>query len=86
MARYTKADLVNDLLLQDVFATTSKRKVTEFVDDLLQSISDKVVAGDEVAFAKFGRFYKFAGTKEGKPTGKFFPKFVAYGDFKTAVN
>ena len=85
MARYSKSDLVEDLLLHEIFATTSKRKITDLIDDILQIISDKVVAGDEVAFAKFGKFYKFEKTKDGEPSGVIVPKFLAYGEFKDAV-
>ena len=81
MARYSKSDLVNDLALHDLFANASKRKVTEFVEDYLQIITDKVAAGDEVAIANFGKFSKYI-----RQNGQAKPKFTAYGEFKSAVN
>ena len=80
MARYNKVNLVEDLLLQDIFATTSKKRVTELVDDILAIIQEHVVAGDEVTFAGFGKFEKYE-----RENGSFKPKFTAYKDFKDAV-
>lgn len=81
MAKYTKVNIIEDLLLQEVFASTNKRQVTEFVDDFFQLITDKIASGDEVTIAKFGRFEKYVrenGTKK--------PKFTPYLSFKLAVN
>ena len=80
MARYNKVNLVEDLLLQDIFATTSKKRVTELVDDILATIQERVVEGDEVTFAGFGKFEKYE-----RENGSFKPKFTAYKDFKDAV-
>ena len=80
MARYNKVNLVEDLLLQDIFATTSKKRVTELVDDILAIIQERVVEGDEVTFAGFGKFEKYE-----RENGSFKPKFTAYKDFKDAV-
>ena len=85
MARYTKESLVEDLQLYDIFAEVSKAKTRQFVEELLQTIQDRVVAGDEVTFAGFGKFYKFEKTKDGKPTGTIVPKFAAFKDLKEAV-
>ena len=85
MARYTKESLVEDLQLYDIFAEVSKAKTRQFVEDLLQTIQDHIVAGDEVTFAGFGKFYKFEKTKNDKPTGIIVPKFAAFKDLKEAV-
>lgn len=86
MARYTKVDLVNDLLLHDAFADRSKKFVTEFVEDFFDSLALKVVAGDEVAIPGFGKFSKYQGTTDGKLNGKFRPKFSAFTEFRNAVS
>lgn len=80
MARYNKVNLVEDLLLQDIFATTSKKRVTELVDDILAIIQERVAEGDEVTFAGFGKFIPHTGKN-----GKLRPRFMAYKDFKDAV-
>ena len=81
MARYNKVSLVEDLILQDVFADVSKKRVTELVDDILSLIQEHVVAGDEVTFAGFGKFEKYQ-----RENGSFKPKFSAFKDFKDAVS
>ena len=80
MARYNKQSLVEELLLHDIFANTSKTKTTQFVDDLLDMIQERVVAGDEVTFAGFGKFEKYT-----RQNGSVKPKFTAFKDFKDAV-
>ena len=80
MARYNKQSLVEDLLLHDIFAEVTKTNTTQFVEDLLQIIQDKVAAGDEVTFAGFGKFEKFT-----RQNGTVKPKFTAFKDFKDAV-
>lgn len=80
MARYNKESLVEDLLLHDIFADVTKTKTRQFVDDLLDTIQERVVAGDEVTFAGFGKFEKFT-----RQNGTVKPKFTAFKDFKDAV-
>ena len=86
MAIIRKKDIIADLLLQDIFADQPKYKVQDFVEDLFQSIADKVAAGDQVVIAGFGKFEKFEKTKNGQPTGTFTPKFRPAKAFKDSVN
>ena len=81
MARYNKTNLVEDLILQDIFAEVSKKRITELVDDIFDLIQARVVAGDDVAFAGFGKFEKYQ-----RENGSFKPKFSAFKDFKDAVS
>lgn len=85
MAKYTKTELIDDLLLHEIFADVSKKATTEFVNDLLDSIANKVAAGDDVSLYGFGKFEKYAKTKDGKPTGEFTPKFRPAKAFKDKV-
>lgn len=80
MTRYTKATLVEDLQLQDLFADASKKAITEFVEDFFQLIADKVAEGAEVSIPRFGRFYSYT-----LKSGKVVPKFIAFKEFKDAV-
>jgi len=79
MTRYTKADLVEDLQLQDLFADASKKATTEFVEDFFQLMADKVAEGTEVSIPRFGKFYPYT-----LKSGKVVPKFVAFKEFKDA--
>jgi nucleoid DNA-binding protein len=78
--RYTKTELVEDLLLQDLFASTTKKAVTELIEDIFISITEQVAQGSEVSIPGFGKFI----VKELK-SGKRVPKFVAFKDFKDAI-
>lgn len=78
--RYNKASLVEDLTLHELFADVPKYKVAQFVDDFIEMITSKVIAGDEVALAGFGKFEKYQ-----RENGSFKPKFTAFKDFKDAV-
>lgn len=80
MARINKAALVEEILLQDVFESATKKQVTQFVDDFFQTIANHVIAGDDVAITGFGKFSKYT-----KLDGTFKPKFEAFTDFKSAV-
>lgn len=80
MARITKTDLVNELALQDIFADQPKYKIKEFVEDFFQSIADKVVEGNDVAVAGFGKFENFE-----RSNGIKTPKFRPGKAFKDAV-
>lgn len=80
MTRINKPLLVEELLLQDIFAEATKGKVTEFVEDFFNLIAKHVVAGNEVAIPGFGKFERYT-----KQDGTFKPKFTAYGEFKNAV-
>ncbi len=63
MARYNKESLVEDLLLHDIFADVTKTKTRQFVDDLLDIIQERVVAGDEVTFRRLRQVRKIYSTK-----------------------
>lgn len=78
--RYTKENLVDDLLVQDLFANTTKKAVTEFVEDFFLSLTERVSTGYEVSIPGFGRFF----TKT-IASGKTVPKFIAFKDFKDAI-
>ena len=78
--RYNKASLVEDLTLHELFADAPKYKIAQFVDDFIEMITSKVIAGDEVALAGFGKFEKYQ-----RENGSFKPKFTAFKDFKDAV-
>ena len=78
--RYNKASLVEDLTLHELFADAPKYKVAQFVDDFIEMITSKVIAGDEVALAGFGKFEKYQ-----RENGTHKPKFTAFKDFKDAV-
>ncbi|MHB8098109.1 MAG: HU family DNA-binding protein [Sulfuricurvum sp.] len=80
MARINKAALVEEILLQDVFESATKKQVTQFVDDFFQTIANHVIAGDDVAITGFGKFEKYT-----KQDGTFKPKFSAFTEFKSAV-
>lgn len=80
MSRINKASLVEEILLQDVFESATKKQVTQFVDDFFQTIADHVIAGDDVALANFGKFEKYT-----KQDGTHKPKFTAFSSFKQAV-
>lgn len=72
MARYTKKDLVEDLLLHDLLSDQPKYKVQQLVEDIFDKIADKVVLGDDVAIAGFGKFENYTRTN-GVNTPKFRP-------------
>ena len=78
--RINKPKLVEEILLHDAFAGATKSQVTAFVDDFFQFIADKVVAGNEVAIAGFGKFEKYE-----RQNGTFKPKFTPFKDFKDKV-
>lgn len=78
--RYTKHDLVDDLLVQDIFANATKRAVTEFVEDLFLSLTERVAEGYEISIPGFGKFF----TKT-LASDKIVPKFIAFKDFKDAI-
>lgn len=86
MTKLNKQLMVEQLMLQDIFANATKKAVTEFVEDFFDMIKTNVIAGNEVSIPGFGKFYKYAKTKEGKLTGAFTPKFSAFTDFKDAIN
>lgn len=77
-----KQALVNELMLQDIFANQSKTKVTEFVEDFFDLIANHVIAGNEVSIPGFGKFYKYTSTVDAT---KVTPKFKAFKDFKEAM-
>lgn len=81
MARINKPALVEEIMLQDVFAEATKSQVTQFVDDFFDLIMSKVSNGDEVAIAKFGKFEKYE-----RQNGAFKAKFTPYKEFKESVS
>ena len=70
--RLNKQALVEQLMLQDIFANATKKAVTEFVEDFFGIIETNVVAGNEVAIPGFGKFEKFT-RQNGVHTPKFRP-------------
>ena len=56
MAKISKVELLNEVALHDVFANTSKAKVTSVVNHILDTITAHLVAGDEVNVSGFGIF------------------------------
>lgn len=84
MTKLNKQSIVDLVAEYDCIPT--KKLAAELVDDIISLIQSNVIAGNEVSIAGFGKFYKFAKTADGKPTGKFTPKFTAFKDFKDAVN
>ena len=56
MAKISKVELINEVALHDVFANTSKAKVTSVVNHILDTITAHLVAGDEVNLSGFGIF------------------------------
>ena len=56
MAKISKVELINEVALHDVFANTSKAKVTSVVNHILDTITAHLVAGDEVNVSGFGIF------------------------------
>lgn len=71
MATYTKQQLIEDLMLQEVFAEATKKQVTELVGDLFATIADKVAAGDDVYLGQsFGGFSQVTkASRSGKALG-----------------
>ena len=78
--RYTKVNLVDDILLQDIFSNMSKKAVTEFVEDFFQLIQERTAEGYEVNIPGFGKFFTRT-----LASGKTVPKFLAFKDFKDAI-
>lgn len=56
MAKISKVELINEVALHDVFANTSKAKVTSVVNHIFDTITAHLVAGDEVNVSGFGIF------------------------------
>lgn len=56
MAKISKVELINEVALHDVFANTSKAKVTSVVNHILDTVTAHLVAGDEVNVSGFGIF------------------------------
>jgi DNA-binding protein HU-beta len=56
MAKISKAELINEVALHDVFANTPKTKVTSVVNHILDTITGHLVDGNEVNLSGFGIF------------------------------
>ena len=56
MAKISKVELINEIALHDVFANTSKAKVTSVVNHILDTITGHLVEGNEVNLSGFGIF------------------------------
>ena len=56
MAKISKVELINEVALHDVFANTSKAKVTSVVNHILDTITGHLVEGNEVNLSGFGIF------------------------------
>ncbi|MFW9602498.1 MAG: HU family DNA-binding protein [Prevotella sp.] len=52
----SKADLINEIALHDVFANTSKSKVTLVVNHIFDTITGHLVDGNRVTVSGFGIF------------------------------
>ncbi len=52
----SKVELINEVALHDVFANTSKAKVTSVVNHMLDTITMHLVNGNEVNLSGFGIF------------------------------
>ena len=52
----SKAELINEVALHDVFANTSKAKVTSVVNHIFDTITGHLVNGDRVTVSGFGIF------------------------------
>lgn len=80
MTEYTKSNLVEDLLLHDLFADAPKYKVKAFVEDLFSLISTKVSLGQTVSIPGFGKFKNFTRSNGAKT-----PKFRPSTRFRSSV-
>lgn len=78
--RINKQQLAEDIMLHNVFESATKTQVLQFVEDFFTIIEDKVVAGDVVAIAGFGKFERYQ-----KQDGSYKPKFTPYTEFKAKV-
>ena len=78
--RLNKTQLVEQLMLQDIFADASKRAVTEFVEDFFGIIETTVSEGGEVTIPGFGKFERFE-----RQNGTKVPKFRPFTSFKEKV-
>lgn len=78
--KLNKAQIVEQLMLQDIFANASKKAVTEFVEDFFIMIQDNVSQGNEVTIPGFGKFEKFE-----RQNGTKVPKFRPFSAFKAQV-
>ena len=56
MAKISKVELINEVALHDVFANTSKAKVTSVVNHILDTITTHLANGNEVNLSGFGIF------------------------------
>lgn len=78
--RLNKDALVEQLMLQDIFANATKKAVTEFVEDFFKLVEDTVAEGGEVSIPGFGKFEKFE-----RQNGAKVPKFRPFTAFKEKV-
>ena len=70
--RISKVDFINEIALHDVFANTSKKGVTDVINHILSTLTNHIVAGDEVHLSGFGKFEKFTRSN-GVNAAKFRP-------------
>ena len=80
MARINLPALTNEVMLHDAFAYNTKSQVEDVLRHILSTITNHVVAGDEVALPGFGKFEQFQ-----RANGVKVPKFRAAKAFKEAV-
>ena len=62
MARINLPTLTSEIMLHEAFANTSKSQIDSALRHIFQTITDHVVAGDEVAIPAFGKFSKFVSS------------------------
>ena len=82
MARINIKTLTDEIALHDAFSTTSKSKIEDVLRTIFTSITNHVVANDEVAIPGFGKFSLF----ESSTTGKKKLKYSQAKAVKDAVN
>ena len=81
MARISKVDFINEIALHDALAETTKKDITSIVNHVLDTITNHIVAGDEVHLSGFGKFEKFT-----RANGALAAKFRPAKALKDAVS
>ena len=82
MARINIKTLTDEIALHDAFSTTPKSKIEDVLRTIFTTITNHVVANDEVAIPGFGKFSLF----ESAVTNKKKLKYSQAKAVKDAVN
>ena len=82
MARINIKTLTDEIALHDAFSTTPKSKIEDVLRTIFTTITNHVVANDEVAIPGFGKFSLF----ESGTTGRKKLKYSQAKAVKDAVN